>query len=63
MRRPAPVHHEARAHGVLTPSTVIKLVPDDSVSKIQFGDTIRLSAAQFKALSAASFFELEARFS
>jgi hypothetical protein len=49
-------------NGVLTRSTVLKLVPDDSVSQIQFGETIRLTVTQFRALSAAFFAELEARF-
>jgi hypothetical protein len=50
-------------NGVLRPSTVLKLVPDDSVAKIQFGETIRLTADQFERLSTAFFDELERKFS
>ena len=49
-------------NGVFTASTVIKLVPEDSVSQIPFGESIHLTAAQFNDLSAAFFSELEARF-
>jgi hypothetical protein len=49
-------------NGVLRPSTVLKLVPDESVAKIQFGETIRLTADQFERLSTAFFEELERKF-
>ena len=49
-------------NGVLRESKVIKLIPEKSVAKIQFGDPIRLSAEQFERLSAAFFVELERKF-
>lgn len=48
--------------GVLKPSTVIKLVPDQSVTKIQFGDRIQLTEDQFERLAEACFADLEAKF-
>jgi hypothetical protein len=48
--------------GVLTANKVIKLVPDQSVVGLDYGDPIELSQAQFEKLSAAFFGELEARF-
>ena len=48
--------------GILTKSTVIKLVPEQSVLGIQFGESIRLTQQQFEQLSAAFFAELEAKF-
>lgn len=48
--------------GVLRASTVIKLVPDESASKVQFGDPIRLTADDFERLSAAFFAEIESKF-
>ena len=48
--------------GILTKSTVIKLDPDESVTKIQFGERIQLTADQFDRLSTAFFAELKARF-
>lgn len=48
--------------GVLTKSTVIKLVPDQSVVGLEYGKAIRLTQAQFEKLSTAFFAELEARF-
>ncbi len=49
-------------NGVLEKSTVIKLDPDTSVTKLSFGDPIRLNADQFVRLSDAFFAELERKF-
>jgi hypothetical protein len=48
--------------GVLQGSNVIKLVPEQSVLKLEVGDRIALSAADFDRLSNAFFSELESRF-
>ncbi len=48
--------------GVLTANKVIKLVPEDSVAGVEYGDPIRLTQSQFEKLSTAFFAELEARF-
>ena len=48
--------------GVLRGNSVIKLVPDQSVLKLEIGDRIRLGAAQFQDLSKAFFAELESKF-
>jgi hypothetical protein len=48
--------------GILRESNVIKLVPDQSVLKLNFGDPIRITAEQFKRLSAAFWDELERKF-
>jgi len=48
--------------GVLQSSRVIKLVPEESVTKLHAGDRIALTAAQFEQLAAAFFAELERRF-
>jgi hypothetical protein len=48
--------------GVLRGNNVIKLVPDQSVAKLEIGDPIRLSTAQFERLSTAFLAEIEARF-
>ncbi len=48
--------------GILTKSTVIKLMPEQSVLGIQFGEAIRLTQDQFERLSAAFFAEIEAKF-
>ena len=49
-------------NGLLRQSKVIKLIPDQSVTKLQFGEPIRLTADQFERLSDAFFAELERRF-
>jgi hypothetical protein len=49
-------------NGVFGNSTVIKLLPDQSVLKLRFGDTIALTAEQFGHLSTAFFAELERKF-
>jgi len=48
--------------GVLKKSTVLKLIPQQSVLKLQFGDTIRLNREQFERLSGAFFADLERKF-
>jgi hypothetical protein len=48
--------------GVLRASTVIQLNPDQSVTKLQFGDSIQLSAEQFERLATAFFGEIEEKF-
>ena len=48
--------------GVLQESTVLKLIPADSVTKLEFGDAIELSEQQFEQLAAAFFAELERKF-
>lgn len=48
--------------GVFTANKVIKLVPEDSVTKAPFGEPIRLTRDQFEQLSDAFFAELETRF-
>ncbi len=48
--------------GVLRASSVIKLIPDQSVLKLNIGDPIRLTEEQFERLSAAFFAEIERRF-
>jgi hypothetical protein len=48
--------------GVLRGDKVIKFSPDQSVLKLNLGDQIRLSAAQFERLSKAFFDELRPKF-
>jgi hypothetical protein len=48
--------------GVLRGNNVIKLVPDRTVLKLDVGDRIRLSAAQFERLSKAFLAEIRSRF-
>ncbi len=48
--------------GVLQKSTVLKLIPADSVTKLEFGDAIELGEQQFEQLAAAFFAELERKF-
>ncbi len=48
--------------GVLQASNVIKLVPEQSVLKLQVGDPIRVTEADFERLSSAFFAELERKF-
>lgn len=43
------------ARGFLRDSTVIKLIPEESVVKLHIGDQIRLTAKDFERLSAAFF--------
>ena len=48
--------------GVLRRSSVIKLVPEESVTGLRAGDRIALTAAEFERLADAFFAELERRF-
>lgn len=48
--------------GVFQASTVLKVKPETSVLKLQFGDPIRLTASQFDELAAAFFADLEQKF-
>jgi hypothetical protein len=48
--------------GVLRGNNVIKLIPDQSVVKLNIGDGIRLSAKQFERLSKAFFAEIDSKF-
>ena len=48
--------------GVLRTGNVIKLIPEESVLKLNAGDRIRLGATQFERLSRAFFTELKSRF-
>jgi hypothetical protein len=48
--------------GVLRGNNVIKLVPEQSVLKLNIGDRIRLSAAQFERLSKAFLAEIRSKF-
>jgi hypothetical protein len=48
--------------GVLTGNKVIKWNRDQTVLKLNIGDRIEVGAAQFDAISAAFFEEIEARF-
>ncbi len=48
--------------GVLKGNNVIKLVPAETVVKLEIGDRIRLSAEQFTRLSRAFLAEIKARF-
>ena len=48
--------------GVLRGNNVIKLVPEETVLKLDVGDRIRLSAAQFERLSKAFLAEIQSEF-
>lgn len=48
--------------GVPRGNNVIKLIPEESVLKLNLGDPIRLSATQFEQLAKAFFAEIETRF-
>ena len=48
--------------GVLRGNNVVRFVPDQSVLKLDIGDRIRLSAAQFEQLAKAFFAEIERKF-
>ena len=49
-------------NGVLRESKVIKLIPEKSVTKLQFGEPIQLTLEQFERLSEAFFTDLERKF-
>ena len=51
-----------RHGGVLRESRVLKLVPEDSVSQIGYGERIELTADGFERVAGAFFSELRARF-
>jgi hypothetical protein len=51
-----------RTDGVLRESTVIRLVPEESVSKIAIGERIELTADRFERIADAFFAELEKRY-
>lgn len=48
--------------GQMTADTTIKLKPEQSVLKYEFGDTIALTEADFVRLSKAFFAEIESKF-
>jgi hypothetical protein len=48
--------------GVLRGNNVIKLIPDQSIVKLEIGDRIRLSGEQFERLSKAFLGEIESKF-
>jgi hypothetical protein len=48
--------------GMLRGNNVIKLIPDQTVVKLEIDDRIRLSAAQFERLAHAFLEEIDARF-
>jgi hypothetical protein len=48
--------------GVLRGGNVVKLIPDESVLKLDTGDRIGVSAAQFQRLAKAFFADLESKF-
>ena len=48
--------------GVLGGNNVIKFVPDKSVAKLNIGDRINLTAAQFARLAKSVFAEIESKF-
>ncbi len=48
--------------GIMRGNNVIKLIPDQTVVKLEVGDRIRLRAAQFEQLSKAFLAELASRF-
>jgi hypothetical protein len=49
-------------NGVLKASTVIKLIPEQSVLKLKVGDPIRLRKDEFERIAAAFFDDLERKF-
>jgi hypothetical protein len=48
--------------GVLRGNNVIKLVPEESVLKLDLGDRIKVNAAEFDRLAKAFFGEIESKF-
>jgi len=48
--------------GVPRGNNVVKLIPEESVVKLNIGDRIKLTATQFDRLSKAFFAELEGKF-
>jgi hypothetical protein len=49
-------------HGILRGNNVIKYVPAESVLKLEIGDRISLSAAQFERLSKGFLAEIESKY-
>jgi hypothetical protein len=49
-------------NGVMTADKSIKLSPDKSVLKFQFGDDIQLNAAEFSLICKAFFAEIESKY-
>lgn len=49
-------------NGIMRSNNVIKYVADQSVAKLEVGDQIQLTVAQFEQLSAAFFADLERKF-
>jgi hypothetical protein len=48
--------------GVFRGNNVVKLVPEESVVKVPFGEAIRLTSDDFERLATAFFAEIEAKF-
>ena len=48
--------------GILRRGNVVELIPQQSVVKLDLGDRIRLSAAQFHRLSRAFLADIESKF-
>jgi hypothetical protein len=48
--------------GILRGNNAIKLIPDESVLKLNIGDRITLSQAQFERLSKAFLTDIESKF-
>ena len=48
--------------GIMRGNNVLEYIPEESVTKLELGDPIRLTAQQFDALSAAFFADLEQKF-
>jgi hypothetical protein len=48
--------------GIFRGNNVIKLIPEQSVLKLEIGDPIRLTADEFERLASAFFAELERKF-
>jgi hypothetical protein len=62
MTLPRPLLRPQTAHGVPRGNNVVKLIPEESVVKLNIGDRIKLTATQFDRLSKAFFAELEGKF-
>jgi hypothetical protein len=48
--------------GVLRGNNVVKYRPESSVTKLELGDRIRISAGEYEQLASAFFADLEAKF-
>ena len=49
-------------NGIFRGNSVLKYAPEKSVVQLTYGDSIRLSADQFRRLAAAVFEELDQKF-